>query len=64
MNPRPRSWTASIVGFALAVLVVCFALKLAASYLLAALPVLLPAIVIAGTVAAVWSWWSGRPRGW
>jgi hypothetical protein len=63
MTVGPRSWTASIVGFALAVLVAGWALNRAADYLLAALPVLVPvaAVVTAGVLA--WRF-HNRPRGW
>lgn len=44
MNTRPGSWTGGLVTVALAVLVACAALKLAADLLLAALPVLVPAV--------------------
>ena len=64
MNNGPRSWAASIVGFALAVLAACLALELAAEFLLAALPVLVPvALVTTGTVA-LGRWWWNRPTGW
>lgn len=59
----PRSWTASIVSFAVTVLAVCLALKLAAEFLLDALPVLVPVAVIASGIYA-WRWWSNRTRGW
>jgi len=64
VNSGPRSWAASIVGFALAVLAACFALKLAADYLLAALPVLLPAGAGLFVAGIAWRWWAGRQRGW
>lgn len=64
MSGSPRSWAASIVGFAFAVLAACLALKLAAEYLLAALPVLLPTAAVAGGAALVWRWRSRRPPGW
>lgn len=64
MSQGPSSWTASIVGFALAVLAACLALKLAAEYLLDALPVLVPVLAVTGVAAAVGRWWWNRPRGW
>ena len=52
MNRPTQSWTASIVGFALAVLAASLALKLAAEFLLAALPVLVPVVLAtAGAIA-------------
>lgn len=55
-----RSWSASLLGFALTVLVACLALKLAAEFLLAALPVLLPTAALGlGLVAAI-RWWRSR----
>jgi hypothetical protein len=53
----------SIVGFALAVLVACYCLNLAADYLREALPVLIPAVIIAVIGIGVWRWYT-RPRGW
>jgi hypothetical protein len=63
MNFGRRSWAASIVGFALAVLAACAALQWAAQLLLQALPVLLPAagVVLLGFFA--WRYYN-RPRGW
>ncbi|TQN41691.1 hypothetical protein FHU33_1068 [Blastococcus colisei] len=63
MSSDPRSWTAGIVGFALAVLVACWALQLAAGLLLDALPILGP---VAGLVVVGWAGWRyvNRPRGW
>jgi hypothetical protein len=63
MSQRPRSWAVSIVGFSLAVLTACLALRLAARLLLDALPVLIPAAVV---VLVSWFAWrySQRPRGW
>jgi Flp pilus assembly protein TadB len=61
---EPRGWTASVVSFAFTVLAVCLALKLAAEWLLDALPVLLPALVVVLIAVVVWRWWSGRSRGW
>ena len=52
----------SIVGFALAVLVACYCLNLAAEYLREALPVLIPAVVIVGIGIGIWHWYH-RPRG-
>ena len=57
------SWTSSIVGFALAVLLACYCLNLAANYLRQALPVLIPAVVIAGIGIGIWHWYH-RSRGW
>lgn len=58
-----RSWTASIVGFALAVLVAALAVHSTAELVLSALPVLLP---IAGCVGLLLAgrWWSNRRGGW
>lgn len=64
MSQGPRSWAASIVGFALVVLAVCWALRVAADNLRAALPVLLPTAVIVASVAVAWRWWINRPHGW
>ena len=60
---RPRSWAASLVWFAIAVLAVCAALQLAAQLLLQALPVLLPTagVIVIGFFA--WRYYN-RPRGW
>jgi hypothetical protein len=52
----------SIVSFALAVLVACYCLNLAANYLREALQVLFPLIVIAAIGIGLWYWY--RPRGW
>jgi hypothetical protein len=60
---RPQSWGMSIVGFALAVLVACYCLNLAAQYLREALPVLIPAVVIVGIGIGIWHWYH-RPHGW
>jgi hypothetical protein len=64
MTTPPRSWSASIVGFALAVLAAAWALRLAATWLLAALPVLVPVAAVSVGGVAAWRWWSARPRGW
>ena len=64
MSNGPLSWAASIVGFALAVLAACFALKLAADFLLSALPVLLPVGAGLLVASAAWRWWSHNRRGW
>lgn len=64
MSRGPRSWTASIVGFALAVLAAAVALNLAAQYLVAALPVLVPTAVVGGGAIVGWRWWSHRRDGW
>lgn len=64
MSNGPKGWVASAMGIALMVLATCFALKLAAGYLLAALPVLVPVVVLIGISIVAWRWWSGRPRGW
>jgi hypothetical protein len=63
MSSDPRSWTAGIVGFALAVLAAGFALNWAAALLLDALPVLAP---VAGALIVAWAVWRyvNRPRGW
>lgn len=63
MSSDPRSWTAGIVGFALAVLVAGFALNWAAALLLDALPVL---GAVAGVFLVGWGTWRfvNRPRGW
>jgi hypothetical protein len=58
-----RSWTASIVGFALAVLAVAYALNVAADLLRQALPVLIPVAVLVGIGIGLWQWRS-RTRGW
>lgn len=63
MNYGRRSWTASIVGFALAVLAVCAALHLAADLLRPALPVLLPGAAIALLCLAIWRY-VRRPHNW
>jgi hypothetical protein len=63
MTVSPRSWTASIVGFALAVLVAGCALNRAAAYLLAALPVLVPVAVVVAAGLLAWRF-HHRPRGW
>lgn len=47
MSPQPRSWAASLLGFALAVLVACAALNWAAELLREALPVLVPVALVA-----------------
>lgn len=62
MNNR-GSWTASIVGFALAVLAVAYALNVAAALLRQALPVLLPVAVIVLIGIGLWQWRSWT-RGW
>jgi len=63
VNQRPRSWAASILTFALAVLAACWALNLGAELLCEALPVLVPVagVALAGYVA--WRLYN-RPRGW
>ncbi|MCF6743554.1 hypothetical protein E9529_04555 [Blastococcus sp. KM273128] len=62
MNNR-RSWAASIVGFALAVLAAAYALNVAAALLRQALPVLIPVAVIVLISIGLWQWRS-RTRGW
>jgi hypothetical protein len=59
----PRSWAASIMSFALAVLAASIMLQLAADYLRAALPVLVltAGIVVLGLIA--WRLYR-RPRNW
>ena len=64
MNSGPRSWAASILGFALMVLAACLALKLAAEFLLAALPVLVPVVLATAGAIALGRWWWNRPTGW
>jgi hypothetical protein len=60
---QPRSWTASIVGFALAVLAAAYALNVAAQLLRQALPVLIPVAVL--VLIGIGSWqWQSRARGW
>jgi hypothetical protein len=54
--PSPRSWSASIVGFALAVLAAAVALNLAAGLLRDALPVLMPVGVVALSGLGIWRW--------
>ncbi len=49
-QPHPQSWAGSVMGFALAVLVACFALNLAARLLVAVLPVLIGLVVVAALV--------------
>jgi hypothetical protein len=51
------------VGAAIAVLVACYCLSLAADYLREALPVLLPVAIVIVIALGVWRWYS-RPRGW
>jgi hypothetical protein len=58
-----RSWAASIVGFALAVLAAAYALSLAADLLRRALPVLIPAAAMFLVGIGLWQWRS-RTRGW
>lgn len=61
MSPSSsRSWTASLLGLAFAVLAISAALQLAAELLLAALPILLPAagFVLLGLLA--WRAYSRR----
>jgi MFS superfamily sulfate permease-like transporter len=60
---RSGSWVTSIVGFALAILVACYCLNLAAQYLREALPILILAVVIAVIGIGTWHWYH-RPRGW
>jgi hypothetical protein len=59
----PRSWAASIMSFALAVLAASFMLQTAACYLRAALPMLLvaAALVVLGLIG--WRLYRG-PRNW
>lgn len=63
MSEPPRSWGASIVSFAFAVLAASVALQLAAGFLLEALPVL---AVVAGVMVIGWCVWRyyNRSRGW
>ncbi|MGY1651768.1 hypothetical protein [Geodermatophilus sp. SYSU D01119] len=63
MNTGPRSWTTSIVGFALMVLVVSAALNLAAELLREALPVLIPTAIVVLMGYGIWHWRT-RARGW
>ena len=63
MNRGPRSWTASIVGFALAVLAAAYALNMAADLLRQALPVLVPVAIVVVLGIGLWQWRS-RTRGW
>jgi hypothetical protein len=51
------------MAFALAVLVACYCLNVAANYLREALPVLIPVVVIAIIGIGIWHWYH-RPRGW
>ena len=51
------------MGAALAVLVACYCLNRAASYLLQALPVLIPVAVVILIAIGLWRWYS-RPRDW
>ncbi len=59
----PRSWAASIVGFALMVLAAAYALHLAADLLREALPVLVPVGLVVLIGVGIWQWRT-RPRGW
>ena len=59
----PRSVTANVVHFALAVLVAAVALHLAADLLRTALPVLIPLGVLMLVSLGVWRWHT-RSRGW
>jgi hypothetical protein len=63
MGQAPRSWATSIITIALAVLVACYCLNIAASYLREALPVLVPLALVILIVIGIWRWYS-RPRGW
>jgi hypothetical protein len=58
-----RSLAASIVNFALALLAASVALNLAATFLQAALPVLIPVGIVTLIGVGVWRWYN-RPRGW
>lgn len=63
MNNGRRGWTASIVSFALTVLAVSLALRLAAEWLREALPVLVPVAIVVAVGIGLWQWRS-RSRGW
>jgi hypothetical protein len=56
VNLGPRSWATGIVSGALAVLVACYCLNLAAVYLLQALPVLIPAGLVGLIGFGIWRW--------
>jgi hypothetical protein len=60
MSNGPRSWTASILGFGLAVWVAGWALNQAAAYLLAALPVLVPVALVVTAGLLTWRFFSRR----
>ena len=64
MNEPERVWSARIVSFAFAVLAACLALRLAAEFLLQALPVLVPVAGVTLATVAAWRWHSNRPQGW
>src|SRR3954471_23541744 len=59
----PRSLASSIVSFALALLAASIALNLAATFLQAALPVLIPVGIMTLIAVGIWRW-HNRPRGW
>ena len=56
MNRGPQSWAAGIVSAALAVLVACYCLNLAAAFLLQALPVLIPVGLVSLVGFGFWRW--------
>lgn len=62
-EPARRSWTASLWGFAVAVLAVCAALAMAAELLVDALPVLLPTLAVLCTATFLWRRY-GRSDQW
>lgn len=63
-NSSPRSWAANILGFALMVLAACAALKLAAEWLVQALPVLIPVALVLLVAYVGLQLWQRRRDGW
>lgn len=64
MTVRPNSWAARILGLALAVLVACWAINLAAQFLVAVLPIL-GGIAVAWILAVLgWRLMQRRQSGW
>jgi hypothetical protein len=63
MGQGPRSLATGIVSIALAVLIACYCLNLAADYLREALPVLIPVLIVVVIGIGIWHWYH-RPRGW